>query len=65
MVGMEDENPVHRAFDDGVHNIFLGRNAKGHAQEVAGIGQAIVRIDKWLTNRIFISHCGDGWHFGN
>ena len=34
-------------------------------QEIRGIIQIIARIDEWLTNRIFIGHCGNGRDFGN
>ena len=43
MVGVEDEDPPHRILDDRVDLIGLGRDAEGHAQEIAGVGQAVVR----------------------
>ena len=53
VIGMEDEDLVHRCLDDGIDLIFLGRHAKGHAQEVAGVGQVVVGIEEGLSDRIF------------
>jgi hypothetical protein len=54
VVGVQDEDAVHRLFDGGDHFIFFGRNAEGHAQEVAGIGQLVVRIDEgWPTEYLY------------
>ena len=37
MVGVEDEDPPHRILDDRIDLIGLGRDAEGHAQEIAGV----------------------------
>ena len=37
VVGVQDEDLVHRAGEDRVHHIILGRYGKAHMQEVLGI----------------------------
>ena len=42
MVGVEDEDPVHRLFDDRIDLIGLGRDAEGHPEEIAGVAEAVL-----------------------
>ena len=65
MVGVEDENLVHRRFDDRIDLIGFGRDAKGHAQEVAGVGQVVLRIEERLSDRIFMRHRNQRRHLGD
>ena len=65
MISMENENPVHRTFDHRIDFIRFCRHTEGHAEEVAGIGQAVVRIDEGLADRIFIGPGGNRRHFGD
>ena len=53
---MQDEDPAHRRLDDRIHLIRLGRDAEGHAQEIAGVAQAVVRVHERLAERVFVSH---------
>ena len=49
----------------GIDLIGLGRDAEGHAQEIAGVGQVVVRIDERLADRIFVGHRRDRRHLGD
>src|SRR3546814_19801777 len=59
VIGMEDENLVHRRFDNRVDYIFFSRYAKNHAQEIASIAKVVIWIKERLTSRIFIGHCSE------
>ena len=63
MIGMQDENAVHGLLNHRIHFIVFCRDAKCHAQEVAGVGQAVVGIKEGLTDCIFIGHGSNGRHF--
>jgi hypothetical protein len=65
VIGVKDEDAVHRLFDRRDHFVFLGRNTEGHAQEIAGVGQLVVRIDERLADRILVRHRRDRRHLGN
>ena len=41
MVHMEDENLIHRAFNDRINFIGFRRNGKTHIQEITCVGQII------------------------
>src|SRR3546814_14857753 len=62
---MEDENLVHRRFDNRVDYIFFSRYAKSHAQEIASIAKVVIWIKERLTSRIFIGHCSESGHLRN
>ena len=65
MVGVEDEDLVHRRFDHRIDFIILGRNAERHAQEVGSVAELVLRIDEGLTDRIFESHRRDRRDLGD
>ena len=65
MIGMQDENPVHHFFDDRIDFIRLGRIAERHAQEIAGVGQVVLRIEERTTDAILIGHRRNRRHFGD
>ena len=56
MVGMKDENLVHRFGQNRADLIRLRRNRETHMQEVFRIRQIIARVNEGLAYRIFISH---------
>jgi len=62
---MKDEDAVHGLFDRRDHFVFFSRHAEGHAQEVAGVGQVVVRIEERLPHRILVGHGRDGRHLGD
>jgi len=65
MVGVEDEYPPHRALDDRIDLIGLGRNAERHPEEVARVAQAVVRVEERLADRVFVRHRRNRRHFGD
>ena len=65
VIRMQDENAIHRTFNDRIYHIRLSRHAERHAQEVSGIGQAVVGIQERLPDRIFIRHRCNGRHLGD
>ncbi len=65
MIGVQDEDSVHRLFDRRVHFIRLGGNAEGHAQEVAGVGQRVVRVQEGLADAVLVRHRRDRRDLGD
>ena len=65
MVGVEDEDAVHRAFDDGVDLVFLAGGAEHHVQEVARVAEAVLRVHVGLALAVFVGHGHEGGHFGD
>ena len=65
VVGVEDEDPPHRMLDDRIDLIGLGRDAEGHAQEIAGVAEAVLRIEERLAERIFERHRDQRRHLGD
>ncbi len=63
MIGMQDQDLVHRLFDDRIEDVFLGRDSKQHLQEIAGIGEIVARIRGGLFNGVLVAHGGDSGHF--
>ncbi len=62
MVGVEDEDPVHRLLDCGAELILLGGHAEGHAQEVARVAHAVARIHERLADRVLVGPGGNRRH---
>ncbi|MPN08153.1 hypothetical protein SDC9_155433 [bioreactor metagenome] len=56
MVGMQDQDTVHCAFQYRVHFIGFTRRGEHHVQEVTGVGEVVTRINKRLADRIFVTH---------
>ena len=48
MVGVQDQNAVHGAFQHRVHHVLFARSGEHHVQEVAGIGQIVA----WVNERL-------------
>src|SRR3546814_18226834 len=65
VIGMEDENLVHRRFDNRVDYILFSRYAKRNAQEIARIAQVVIWITERLTSRKFIGHCSESGNLRN
>ena len=65
VVGVKDENPVHRLRQDRVDLVFLARHREGHVQEVLGIAQRVLRIDEGLAVRVFVGHGADRRQLGD
>ena len=65
MVSMQGEDAVHGAFKHGVDHIGLTRCTEHHAQEIARVGQIVLRVKEGLTDAVFVSHGHQGGHLGN
>ena len=63
MVGVQDEDAVHRTRQHRVRLVVLGRHCVAHAQEVGGVVEIVLRIHERLADRIFVSHGGERRHF--
>ena len=63
VVGVQDEDAVHRARQHRVRLELLGRHRVAHAQEVGGIVEIVLGINERLADRIFIRHGGERRHF--
>ncbi|MNZ77096.1 hypothetical protein D3C78_956210 [compost metagenome] len=64
MIGVQDQDAIHCAFQHRVHHVFFARGGEHHMQEVTGIGQIVAWINERLTQRIFVTHGRHGRHFG-
>ena len=62
---MKREDTVHRAAEDRVDLIFLGRDRETHAQEVGRIIQIIARIHEGLADCVLVGHGGNCGHLGD
>ena len=65
MIGVQDEDPVHRPRQDRVDLVLLARHGEGHVQEILGVAQRILREYERLAERIFVGHGRDRRHLGD
>ncbi len=63
VVGMEDEDFLHRIRNHRVHFILLARGREHHVQEVLGKTEFVLRVHERLADRVFVSHGGERRHF--
>ena len=63
VIGMEDEDLVHRLGEDRADLHFLARHAERHVQEVLGVIERVLRIHERLADRVFVGHRRDRRHF--
>ena len=50
VIGVQDQNTIHRALQHRIDFILFARCCKHHAQEVAGVGEVVARINKRLAD---------------
>ena len=62
VVGVQDEDAVHRLGDDRVDLVLLARHREAHVQEVLGVVEIVARIDEGLADRILVGHGRDRRH---
>ena len=62
VVGVQDQDPVHRPGDDGIDLVVLARVRKHHVQEVFRKAQIVARIHEGLTLGILVRPCRDRRH---
>ena len=65
MVGVQREDPVHRAAEDRVDHVVLGRHREAHVEEVRGVVEAVARIDERLADRVLVGPGDDRRHLGD
>ncbi len=63
MIGMQDQDLVHRLLDNRIEDVLFGRDSKQHLQEISGIGEIVARIGGGLFNGVLVAHGGDSGHF--
>ena len=56
MIGMQGKDAIQGFHQHRIDFIGLAWSGKHHAHKVSGVGQAIVRIHKGLSNRVLIGH---------
>jgi hypothetical protein len=54
VVGVEDQEQVHRARQHRVDDVFLARRPEHHAQEVRAVVEAVVGIEERLPDRVLV-----------
>ena len=64
VVCVKRKDTVHCAGQDWVNFVIFSRHCKAHAQEVRSVIQIVAWIHEWLTNRVFVCHRSNSWHFG-
>ena len=56
VIGVQREDPVHRAGQDRVDHVFLGRDGEAHVQEVRRVVEVVARIHEGLADRVLVGH---------
>ena len=65
MVGMQDEDALHRARQHGIDLVFLARHGEAHVQEVGGEAEIVLGVNEWLADMILVGHRSDRRHLGD
>ncbi len=65
MIGVQDEDAVHRLGEDRIDDIVLGRHGEAHAQEVFRIAEIVARMDERLADAVFEGARRDRRHLGD
>ena len=65
MVGVQDEDAVHRPRQDRIGFPILGRDREAHLQEVLGVTEVVPRMHEGLTLEVFERPGRDRRHFGD
>ncbi|MNK98430.1 hypothetical protein D3C87_1187920 [compost metagenome] len=65
VIGVQDEDAVQRALDDFIDLVVFARRGEHHAQEVARVGQVILRVDERLALRVLVCHRDQRRHLGD
>ena len=62
VVGVQGKDTVHSTFYRRADFVIFSRNREHHVQEVSRVAQIVTRINKWLTNVVFVTHRYQGRH---
>ena len=65
MVGVQDQQLVDCAFNDGVYCVLLGWEGKHHLEEVSAVAQFIGWINRRMSHVVLVRLCGEGRQLGN
>jgi len=65
VIGVQDEDALHRPHLRGARTVGLARHREHHVQEVLDETQVVARIDEGLADRILVGHGGDRRHLGD
>ena len=65
MVGVQNEDAVQSALDHGVDLVLFAGVAEHHVHEVAGVGQAVLRIHEGLAHAVLVGHGNQRGHLGD
>ncbi len=65
VIGVQDEDQVHRARQHRIDRVLLGRHGERHVQEVLGVFEIVLGIDEGLADRVFVGHRRDRRHLGD
>ncbi len=62
VIGVQDEDAVHRAAEHRVDLVLLARHRERHVEEVRGVIELVPRINEGLADGIFVGHRRNGRH---
>ena len=65
MVGMEDEDQVHRLGEHRIDLEVLRRHGEAEPEEIGGVVEVVARIHEGLAHGIFVGPACDGRHLGD
>ncbi len=65
MIGVQDEDPVHRLRQHRVDLVVLARHGERHVQEILGVAQRVFRIHEGLAMRVLVGHGADRRQLGD
>src|SRR5579875_2871675 len=65
VVGVEDEEHVERPLEDGVRRVLELGHLEEHREEVAGVGQLVVRVDVRQAAAVAVGEGGDRGHLAD
>ena len=65
VVGVQDEDAVHRAHQHVVDLVVLARRGEHHAHEVAGVRQVVARVHVGLAHGVLVGHRDQRRHLGD
>ncbi len=65
VIGVQDEDPVHRPGQDRADLVVLRRHREAHVQEVLGVVQVVARIDERLADMVLVGPGDDRRQLGD
>ena len=65
VVGMQDEDAVHRPHQHVVGHVVLAGRGEHHAHEVAGVAELVARVHVGLAHAVLVGHGHQRGHLGD